>query len=62
MVGVYKNDLEVLVHAILVDPIRVEHAEITATAPNTLLRRGPQTALIFEVVDTLPDGLAIGST
>jgi hypothetical protein len=60
VVRVDEDNLEVLVHAILVNPVRVEDAKVAAAATDALLRRAPQTALELEVVDTLADGLAVG--
>ena len=62
MVGVDEDDLVVLVHAILVDPVRVEDTEVAAATANTLLSNATKTALGLEVVDTLADGLAVGGT
>ena len=60
--GVDEDDLVVLVDTILVDPVGVENAEVPAPPANTLLRNAPQTALGLKLVDTLTDGLAVGST
>lgn len=38
------------------------HPEVTAALADTLLGSGPQTALVLEVVDTLPDGFTVGGT
>ena len=62
VVGVDKNDLVVLVDAVLVDPVGVENTQITASLADTLLRDAPQTTLGLEVVDTLADGFTVGST
>ena len=62
MAWVNEDNLVVLVHTVLVDPVRVKYAEVTATTADTLLRRAPQAALELDVVDTLADGLAVGST
>lgn len=35
--GVHGDDLVVLVHAVVGDPVRVEHAEVAAAPANTLL-------------------------
>ena len=60
--GINEDDLVVLVHTVLVDPVRVEHAEVAASPADTLLRDTPQATLGLEVVDTLADGLAVGGT
>ena len=56
------DDLKVLVHTVLVDPVRVEDAQVRALAAHTLLGGGTQRALVLEVVDTLAHGLAVGGT
>lgn len=60
--GVDADDLEVLVHTVLVDPVGVKDAEVTALAADTLLSGSTQRALVLQVVDTLVDGLAVGGT
>ena len=62
MVGVDKDNLVVLVHTVLVDPVRVQHPQVAAPLSDTLLGGAPQAALELEVVDTLADGLAVGGT
>lgn len=62
MAGVNEDDLEVLVHTILVDPVGVQDTQVAASASNTLFSGGLQASLRLEVVDTLVDGLAEGST
>ena len=51
--------LEVLVDTILVDPVRIEHSEIPTSPPDPLLRRGPETSLRLQVVDTLSHGFTV---
>ena len=60
--GVHEDDLVVFVDTVLVDPVRVEDTEVATSPANTLLSSAPQAALELEVVDTLADGLAVGST
>jgi hypothetical protein len=60
--GVDKDDLKVLVGGILVDPVAVQHTEIGALLTDTLFGGGAEGALVFELVDTLVDGLTIGGT
>lgn len=55
---VYQDDLEVLVGRVLVDPVRVEDAEIGAFAPDSLFGRCTQRSLVLQLVDTLVRGLA----
>ena len=62
VVGVNENDLVVLVDTVLVDPVRVQDAEVTTPPANTLLGDTPQTTLGLELGDTLTNGLAVGGT
>ncbi len=57
-----KDDLVVLVHTVLVDPVRVQDPQVTTPPTDTLFSGGPQTPLELEMVDTLPDGFTVGST
>lgn len=57
MVGVYEDNLVVLVNTILVHPVGVQDTEVTAPLANTLLRNTLETPLGLEVVDTLANGL-----
>lgn len=58
VLGVDEDDLVVLVGGVLVDPVRVEDAEIGAAAADTLLSGGLEGALVLQLVDTLVGGLA----
>lgn len=58
VLGVNEDDLVVLVGAVLVDPVGVEDAEVSAAAADTLLGGGLEGALVLELVDTLVGGLA----
>jgi len=62
VVGVDKDDLVVFVDTILVYPVRVQDTQIAASPANTFLCDAPQAPLGLEVVDTLANGLAVGST
>ena len=62
MVGVNEDNFVVLVNTILVNPVRVQDTQVTASLADTLLRYTSQTSLGLEVVDTLADGLAVGRT
>ena len=53
-----EDDLEVLVGRVLVDPVRVEDAEVSAAAADALFGGGFERALVFELVHTLVGGLA----
>lgn len=46
------DDLVVLVRAVLVDPVAVEHAQVGALAADTLLSGGAEGALVLELVHT----------
>jgi hypothetical protein len=58
MLRVDKDDFEVFVGRILVDPVGVEDSEISAAAANTLFSRGFERSLVLELVDTLVGGFA----
>jgi hypothetical protein len=62
VLGVDKDDLEVLVGGVLVDPVGVEDAQVGAAAADTLLSGSLERALVLELVHTLVGGLAIGGT
>jgi len=53
-----KDDLEVLVGRVLVDPVGVEDAQVGAAATDTLLSNRAKTTLELELVDTLVGWLA----
>ena len=58
VLGVNENDFEVLVGGILVDPVRVEDAEIGAATTDSLFSGGAEGALVLELVHTLVGGFA----
>ena len=58
VLGVDEDDLEVLVGGVLVDPVRVQDAQVGAAAADTLLSGGLERALVLELVHTLVGGLA----
>lgn len=60
--GIYENDLVVLINTILIDPVRIQNAQVATAATNALLCNTPQAPLELEVIDTLTNGFAIGST
>lgn len=62
MVRVDENDFIVFVDTILVDPVGVQDTKVTAASANTLFSSRAKATLVLQVVDTLPDGLAVGST
>lgn len=62
MVGINKDNFVVLVDTILVNPVRVQDSQVSASLANTLLRNTSQTTLGLEVVDTLANGLTVGGT
>jgi len=62
MAGVDENNLVVFINTILVHPVRVQHPQVATTTPYALLRSASQATLVFEVIDTLTHGLAVGST
>lgn len=62
VLGIHKDDLEILVCGILIDPIRIQNAQISTPAPHSLLRRRPQALLVLELIDTLIRGFPIRSS
>lgn len=62
VLGVDKDDLKVLVGGVLVDPVRVEDAQVGAAAADTLLSSRLERALVLELVHTLVGGLAVSGT
>jgi hypothetical protein len=60
VLGVNEDDLVVLVGRVLVDPVGVEDAEVSAAAADTLLSGGLERTLVLELVHSLVGGLAIG--
>ena len=58
VLGVDQDDLVVLVGRVLVDPVRVENAQVGAAAADTLLSSRLERALVLELVDTLVGGLS----
>lgn len=58
VLGVDKDDLEVLVGGVLVDPVRVQDAQVSTAAADTLLGGRLEGALVLQLVNTLVGGLA----
>lgn len=58
VLGVDEDDLVVLVGRVLVDPVRVEDSEVSASAADTLLGGSLEGSLVLQLVDTLVGGLA----
>jgi hypothetical protein len=58
VLGVDEDDLEVLVGRVLVDPVRVQDAQVGAAASDTLLSGRLEGSLVLELVHTLVGGLA----
>lgn len=58
VLGVHEDDLVVLVGGVLVDPVRVEDAQVGASAADTLLSGGLEGTLVLQLVYTLVGGLA----
>ncbi len=61
VLGVDEDDFVVLVRGVLVNPVRVENAQVGAAAADTLLGGGLERSLVLELVHTLVGGLACGS-
>ena len=58
VLGIDENDFKVFVSRVLVDPVRIENAEVSAAAANSLFGGGAEGTLIFELVHTLVGGFA----
>lgn len=58
VLGVDEDDLEVLVGGVLVDPVRVQDAQVSTAATDTLLSGRLEGALVLQLVDSLVGGLA----
>jgi hypothetical protein len=58
VLGVDEDDFVVLVGRVLVDPVRVQDAQVGAAAADTLLGGRLERALVLKLVDTLVGGLA----
>lgn len=56
--GVDKDNFEVLVGRVLVDPVRVENSQIGAATTNSFFGSGAEGSLVLELVHTLVGGLA----
>jgi len=59
---IHKDNLIIFVNTVLVDPVRVQDSQVSTAPSNTFLGGTPETALELQVVDTLTNGLAVGST
>jgi hypothetical protein len=57
--GIHQNDFIVLVGGILVDPVGVQHTQVTTQTTDTLLSNGPQGALELQLRDTVRLGFAV---
>lgn len=60
--GVHKDNLKVLVHSILVHPVRIEHTQTAALATDTLLGNVAQVAGRLQLSNTLVNGLTVDNT
>ena len=58
VLGVNKNDFKVLIRRILVDPVRVEDAQVGAATAHALLGGGLESTLVLELVDTHVGGFS----
>jgi hypothetical protein len=50
---VHKNDFEVLVRRVLIDPVGVQNSQVGTTASDTFFSGGLKGALVFQLVDSL---------
>jgi hypothetical protein len=56
------DDLKVLVHTVLVDPVRVEHTQVGRLSSHSLFGSSSERSLVLEVVHTLVHGLTVGGS
>ncbi len=59
VVWVHENNFKVLVRRILVDPIRVQHAQIETSTGNSFFSSRTQRTLVFELIDSLRSWLSV---
>ena len=62
VVRIYQYDLVVLVDAILINPVRIQDSEVSASPADSFFCSTAQPSLILQVVDTLTHRFAICST
>lgn len=53
VLGVHKNDFEVLVRRVLIGPVGVQNSQVGTTASDTFFSGGLKGALVFQLVDSL---------
>lgn len=59
---VHQDDLEVLVGGVLVNPVRVQHSQVSGSSANSLLSGDSQRLLVLQVLDTLVGWLTVSGT
>lgn len=57
-----KDDFEVLVGRILVNPVRVQNSQVSSTTTDSFFSSGSQSSLVFQLVNTLVGWLTVSST
>lgn len=57
-----KNDFEILVSRVLVNPVRVQDSQVGGTTTNSLLSSSSQSSLVFQLVNTLVGWLTVSGT
>lgn len=62
VVRIDKDDFEVLVSSILVDPVRVQDTQVSSNAADAFLSHGAKVANELELVDTVILGLTVDDT
>lgn len=60
--GVDEDDFEVLVGRVLVNPVRVQHSQVTASSADSFFSGRAERSLVLQVVDTLVGGLTVSGT
>jgi len=62
VIGVNENDFIIFVDTILINPIRVQHSQVTTAPTNAFFRNTPQSPLGLKMVHTLMNGFTVGGT
>lgn len=57
-----KNDLEVLVGGVLVNPVRVQNTQVRSSSTDSLLSGDSQRSLVLQLLNTLVGRLTVSST
>lgn len=59
---VHQDDFVVLVGGVLVDPVRVQHSQVSSSSTNSLFGGNSQRLLVLQLLNTLVGWLTVSST